>query len=77
MKHDPAGYKSRLWRCWRWADYRAHLVYGSVRPVGQMTDVSHFWFIVTCPYAVSTLAGLIWTALDLRRWYDELSAATG
>jgi cytochrome c oxidase assembly protein subunit 15 len=33
---------------------------------GQMTDVSHFWLSVHLLTAFFTLAGLIWTALDLQ-----------
>lgn len=32
---------------------------------GQMTDVSHFWLSIHLLTALFTLAGLIWTALDL------------
>jgi len=34
---------------------------------GQMTDVSHFWLSIHLMTALITLAGLVWTALDLHR----------
>ena len=34
---------------------------------GTMTDVSHFWLSIHLMTALFTLAGLIWTALDLSR----------
>ena len=33
---------------------------------GEMTDVSHFWLSIHLLTALFTLAGLVWTALDLR-----------
>lgn len=33
----------------------------------EMTDVSHFWLSIHLLTALFTLAGLVWTALDLRR----------
>jgi cytochrome c oxidase assembly protein subunit 15 len=39
---------------------------------GEMTDVSHFWLSIHLLTALLTLAGLVWTALDLRQL-----AATG
>nr|WP_137677068.1 COX15/CtaA family protein [Parerythrobacter lutipelagi] len=37
---------------------------------GEMTDVSHFWLSIHLLTALFTLAGLVWTALDLRRLAD-------
>lgn len=65
----PAGYKARL---------VALLALGGMQGVfgwfmvssglsGQMTDVSHFWLSIHLLTALFTLAGLIWTALDLRQ----------
>src|SRR5690606_6242275 len=33
---------------------------------GEMTDVSHFWLSIHLLTALFTLAGLVWTALDLK-----------
>lgn len=65
----PAGYKPRL---------VALLALGAMQGVfgwfmvrsglsGEMTDVSHFWLSIHLLTALFTLAGLIWTALDLRQ----------
>ncbi len=35
---------------------------------GTMTDVSHFWLSIHLLTALFTLGGLVWTALDLRRY---------
>lgn len=64
----PAGYKPRL---------IALLALGGLQGTfgwlmvssglqGKMTDVSHFWLSVHLLTAFFTLAGLVWTALDLR-----------
>ena len=64
----PAGYKPRL---------TALLALGGLQGVfgwlmvrsglgGTMTDVSHFWLSIHLCTALFTLAGLVWTALDLR-----------
>ena len=68
-KQIPQGYKPRL---------VALLALGSLQGVfgwfmvrsglnGTMTDVSHFWLSIHLCTALFTLAGLIWTALDLLR----------
>lgn len=65
----PAGYKPRL---------LALLALGALQGVfgwymvrsglsGTMTSVSHFWLSIHLMTALLTLAGLVWTALDLRR----------
>ena len=65
----PAGYKPRL---------LALLALGALQGVfgwymvrsglsGTRTSVSHFWLSIHLLTALVTLAGLIWTALDLRR----------
>ena len=41
---------------------------------GEMTDVSHFWLSIHLLTALFTLAGLIWTALDLKRLSRNPSA---
>nr|WP_115367734.1 COX15/CtaA family protein [Alteripontixanthobacter maritimus] len=64
----PKGYKIRL---------VALLMLGAMQGVfgwfmvrsglsGEMTDVSHFWLSIHLLTALFTLAGLIWTALDLK-----------
>jgi len=68
-KAIPAGYKPRL---------VALLLLGALQGVfgwymvrsglaGTMTSVSHFWLSIHLMTALFTLAGLVWTALDLRR----------
>lgn len=68
-KAIPAGYKPRL---------VALLALGGMQGVfgwymvksglsGTMTSVSHFWLSIHLMTALFTLAGLVWTALDLRR----------
>lgn len=65
----PAGYKPRL---------LALLALGALQGVfgwymvksglsGTRTSVSHFWLSIHLMTALFTLAGLVWTALDLRR----------
>lgn len=67
-KAIPAGYKPRL---------LALLALGGLQGVfgwymvasglnTEMTDVSHFWLSIHLLTALFTLAGLVWTALDLR-----------
>ncbi len=66
----PAGYKPRL---------LALLALGALQGVfgwymvksglsGTRTSVSHFWLSIHLMTALFTLAGLVWTALDLRRF---------
>jgi cytochrome c oxidase assembly protein subunit 15 len=68
-KAIPAGYKPRL---------VALLALGALQGVfgwymvksglsGTRTSVSHFWLSIHLMTALFTLAGLVWTALDLRR----------
>jgi cytochrome c oxidase assembly protein subunit 15 len=65
----PAGYKPRL---------LALLALGALQGVfgwymvrsglnAEVTDVSHFWLSIHLLTALFTLAGLVWTALDLRQ----------
>ena len=72
----PRGYKPRL---------LALLALGGLQGVfgwlmvnsglsGQMTDVSHFWLSIHLLTAFITLAGLVWTALDLTRLHANPAA---
>ena len=75
-KAIPAGYKPRL---------LALLALGGLQGVfgwymvasglnTEMTDVSHFWLSIHLLTALFTLAGLVWTALDLRALAVDPSA---
>jgi len=65
----PQGYKPRLVALLALGGLQGTFGWLMVRSglSGQMTDVSHFWLSVHLLTALFTLAGLVWTALDLRR----------
>lgn len=64
----PAGYKPRLLALLALGGLQGTFGWLMVQSglTGEMTDVSHFWLSVHLLTALFTLAGLIWTALDLR-----------
>lgn len=64
----PAGYKPRLVALLGLGALQGTFGWLMVRSglSGNMTDVSHFWLSVHLLTALFTLAGLIWTARDLR-----------
>jgi cytochrome c oxidase assembly protein subunit 15 len=63
----PAGYKPRLLALLALGGLQGAFGWFMVRSglSGEMTDVSHFWLSIHLLTALFTLAGLIWTALDL------------
>ncbi|WP_284123924.1 COX15/CtaA family protein [Parerythrobacter aestuarii] len=65
----PQGYKLRLIALLALGGLQGTFGWLMVRSglSGDMTDVSHFWLSVHLLTALFTLAGLVWTALDLRR----------
>ena len=65
----PAGYKPRLVALLALGGLQGAFGWFMVRSglSGEMTDVSHFWLSIHLLTAFFTLAGLVWTALDLRR----------
>ena len=65
----PAGYKPRLVALLALGGLQGAFGWFMVRSglSGEMTDVSHFWLSIHLLTALFTLAGLIWTALDLRQ----------
>ena len=65
----PQGYKPRLLALLALGGLQGTFGWLMVRSglSGEMTDVSHFWLSVHLITALFTLAGLVWTALDLRR----------
>lgn len=65
----PAGYKPRLLALLALGGLQGVFGWYMVRSGlnSEMTDVSHFWLSVHLMTAFVTLAGLVWTALDLRR----------
>ena len=65
----PAGYKPRLVALLALGGLQGAFGWFMVRSGlnTEMTDVSHFWLSIHLLTAFFTLAGLIWTALDLRR----------
>ena len=65
----PAGYKPRLLALLALGALQGTFGWYMVRSglSAEMTDVSHFWLSIHLLTALFTLAGLIWTALDLRR----------
>lgn len=65
----PAGYKPRLLALLALGAMQGAFGWFMVRSGlgGEMTDVSHFWLSIHLLTALFTLAGLIWTALDLRQ----------
>ncbi|MFZ1743296.1 MAG: COX15/CtaA family protein [Pontixanthobacter sp.] len=65
----PAGFKPRLLALLALGGLQGTFGWYMVRSglSTEMTDVSHFWLSIHLLTALFTLAGLIWTALDLRR----------
>ena len=65
----PTGYKARLVALLALGGLQGAFGWFMVRSGlgGEMTDVSHFWLSIHLLTALFTLAGLIWTALDLRK----------
>lgn len=65
----PVGYKPRLVALLALGALQGAFGWFMVRSglSGEMTDVSHFWLSIHLLTALFTLAGLVWTALDLRR----------
>ncbi|KLE34295.1 COX15/CtaA family protein [Aurantiacibacter luteus] len=65
----PAGYKPRLVALLLLGGLQGAFGWFMVRSglSGEMTDVSHFWLSIHLLTALFTLAGLVWTALDLRQ----------
>ncbi len=65
----PAGYKPRLLALLALGGLQGAFGWFMVRSGlgGEMTDVSHFWLSIHLLTALFTLAGLVWTALDLRQ----------
>lgn len=68
-KAIPAGYKPRLVALLALGGLQGTFGWYMVRSglSTEVTDVSHFWLSIHLMTAFFTLAGLIWTALDLRR----------
>ncbi|QPC98732.1 COX15/CtaA family protein [Qipengyuania soli] len=68
-KAIPQGYKPRLLALLALGGLQGVFGWFMVRSglAGTMTDVSHFWLSIHLLTALITLAGLIWTALDLRQ----------
>lgn len=64
----PAGYKPRLLALLALGGLQGVFGWLMVRSgLSVRTDVSHFWLSIHLLTALFTLAGLVWTALDLRR----------
>ena len=65
----PAGYKPRLVALLALGGMQGVFGWYMVRSglSGEVTDVSHHWLAIHLLTALFTLAGLVWTALDLRR----------
>ncbi|MGB7406869.1 MAG: COX15/CtaA family protein, partial [Pontixanthobacter sp.] len=65
----PKGYKPRLLALLALGALQGTFGWYMVRSglSTQVTDVSHFWLSIHLLTALFTLAGLVWTALDLRR----------
>jgi cytochrome c oxidase assembly protein subunit 15 len=63
----PAGYKPRLSALLALGGLQGVFGWYMVRSglAGENTDVSHFWLSIHLLTALFTLAGLVWTALDL------------
>ena len=66
----PQGYKHRLVALLALGGLQGVFGWFMVRSglAGTMTDVSHFWLSIHLLTALFTLGGLVWTALDLRRY---------
>ena len=75
-KAIPSGYKPRLLALLALGGLQGAFGWFMVRSgVNEtMTDVSHFWLSIHLLTALFTLAGLIWTALDLRALARDGSA---
>lgn len=64
----PAGYKPRLLALLALGGLQGVFGWLMVRSgLSVRTDVSHFWLSIHLLTALFTLAGLVWTALDLRK----------
>jgi cytochrome c oxidase assembly protein subunit 15 len=65
----PQGYKPRLLALFALGGLQGAFGWFMVRSGlnAEMTDVSHFWLSIHLLTALFTLAGLVWTALDLRQ----------
>lgn len=64
----PAGYKPRLLALLALGGLQGVFGWLMVRSgLSVRTDVSHFWLSIHLLTALFTLAGLVWTALDLKR----------
>ncbi|WP_340588252.1 COX15/CtaA family protein [Erythrobacter alti] len=68
----PRGYKPRLLALLALGGLQGAFGWFMVRSglSVEMTDVSHFWLSIHLLTAFFTLAGLVWTALDLRQWHS-------
>ena len=73
----PAGYKPRLLALLALGGLQGAFGWFMVRSgLGtEMTDVSHFWLSIHLLTAFFTLAGLVWTALDLRQLHADAAAS--
>ena len=74
----PAGYVPRLLALLALGALQGVFGWFMVRSglAGTRTDVSHFWLSIHLLTALFTLAGLVWTALDLRRLHASANPAT-
>jgi len=72
----PAGYKPRLVALFALVVMQGVFGWYMVRSglSRQMTDVSHFWLSIHLLTALFTLAGLVWTALDLLQLHRNPAA---
>jgi len=72
----PAGYKPRLLALLALGGLQGVFGWYMVRSglTGESTDVSHFWLSIHLLTALFTLAGLVWTALDLMALQERASA---
>tara|TARA_A100001391_G_scaffold136353_2_gene95062 strand:- start:23731 stop:24765 length:1035 start_codon:yes stop_codon:yes gene_type:complete len=73
----PAGYKPRLLALLALGGLQGAFGWLMVRSGlnTEMTDVSHFWLSIHLLTALFTLAGLVWTALDLRALPRRIDSA--
>jgi heme a synthase len=71
----PAGYKPRLLALLALGGLQGVFGWLMVRSgLSVRTDVSHFWLSIHLLTALFTLAGLVWTALDLRQAQNHPAA---
>lgn len=71
----PAGYKPRLLALLALGALQGVFGWLMVRSgLSVRTDVSHFWLSIHLLTALFTLAGLVWTALDLRALQKDAAA---